>query len=271
MVAGGGSGGTERTLAALLLADGRFPSGAHAHSLGLEAAVAAGLVADVDDLRAWLEGCLGTSWRLDAAVAVHAAALATGAAGEVSAVVAAGADGAVGAAGVAGPAGGPDAWAVLDAEVSARTTSPLLRRVSRQLGRQLLRAAGRTWPSAALAALPDVHPDGPHVAVVQGAAAASAGLTPTETAVVTLHGAVQLATSAAVRLLGLDPYAVTALVADLGPALAAVADEVVAVHGADAGRTGGRFDPAALPAAGAPMTDVLLAHHAVADGRLFSS
>jgi urease accessory protein len=67
------------------------------------------------------------------------------------------------------------AWRTLDAEVTARTTSPLLREVSRQLGRQLLRAASRTWPSAALASLPDVHPDGPHVAVVQGAAARAPG------------------------------------------------------------------------------------------------
>jgi urease accessory protein len=241
MVDEGGATGTERSLALLLLTDGRFPSGAHAHSLGLEAAVATGLVADVEDLRAWLEGCLGTTWRLDAAVAVQAFGLARRGA----------------------PAGaGAVSWAVLDAEVTARTTSPLLRRVSRQLGRQLLRAGSRTWPSAFLASLPDVHPDGPHVAVVQGAVAASAGLGVTQAALVTLHGAVQLAASAAVRLLGLDPYAVTALVADLGPHLATVADEVVGAAG---------DGPTDLPAAGAPMTDVLLAHHAVADGRLFSS
>jgi urease accessory protein len=227
-----------RTLATLLLGDGRLPSGVHAHSTGLEAAAGAGLVRDLDDLAAWVAGNLATGWRLDAAVAVHARALA-----------------------LAGASAG--AWADLDAEVTARLTSPQLRDVSRRLGRQLLRVAGRTWPSAALAAFVATHPDGPHVAVVQGAAAASAGLTATQTAAVTVHGAVQGATSAAVRLLGLDPYAVTGLVADLGPRLAALCDEVVdrADHG----------DPAALPAAGAPMLDVLLAHHAVADGRLFAS
>lgn len=239
-----GDGGTTSAsglLALLLLGDGRFPSGAHAHSLGLEAAVGAGLVTDQADLAAWVASNLATTWRLDAAVSVHAADLVR--VGSVHAD-----------------------WVRLDVEVTARTTSPQLREVSRRLGRQLLRAAGRTWPSPALAALPGIHPDGPHVAVVHGVAAAAAGLTPVQTATVSLHGAVQLATSAAVRLLGLDPYAVAGLVADLGPRLATAGDEVVARYGGEVVP-----DPTDLPAAGAPMLDVLLAHHAVAEGRLFAS
>jgi urease accessory protein len=224
-------------LPALLLGDGRFPSGAHAHSLGLETAVGTGLVGDLADLSRWVEGQLGTTWRLDAAVAVLAARFAGGGVADAS------------------------AWHRLDLEVTARTTSPELRRVSRQLGRQLLRAVGRTWPSAALAILPEVHPDGPHVTVVQGVAAAAAGLDAATTAAVTVHGSVQLATSAAVRLLGLDPYAVVGLVADLGPRLEALCHDAAATSD----------DPATLPSAGAPMTDLLLAHHAVADGRLFAS
>jgi urease accessory protein len=239
-------------LPALLLGDGRFPSGAHAHSLGLETAVGTGLVADLGDLARWVDGQLGTTWRLDAAVAVLAGRFASGGlAVDGGAYVETGEG--------AGVDGG--SWRRLDREVTARTTSPELRRVSRQLGRQLLRAAGRTWPSAALAQLPEVHPDGPHVAVVQGAAAAAAGLAGPTTAAVTVHGAVQLATSAAVRLLGLDPYAVVGLVADLGPRLEATCRDAAATSD----------DPAELPSAGAPMTDLLLAHHAVADGRLFAS
>lgn len=223
-------------LAALLLGDGRFPAGAHAHSLGLEAAVGAGLVTDLDDLARWIDGQRHTTWRLDAAVAVHAHHLAVAAAPR-------------------------DAWDRLDVEVTARTTSPQLREVSRRLGRQLLRTVARTWPATSLVVLAD-HPDGPHVAVVQGAAGAAAALDATATVAVVLHGAVQLATSAAVRLLGLDPYAVVALVADLGPAFAADVERAVVA---------GARDPSALPAAGAPMTDVLLARHEVADGRLFAS
>jgi urease accessory protein len=229
--------GPAALLATLLLGDGRFPAGAHAHSLGLEAAVNADLVRDLDDLTRWLDGQLHTTWTVDVAVALHAHALA----------------------GSAAPA---EAWRRLDGEVTARTTSPELRAVSRQLGRQLLRAATRAWPSAALAELQDLHPDGPHVAVVQGAAGAAAGLDAGATAAVVLHGAAQLATSAAVRLLGLDPYAVVGMLADLGPVLASVATVSVAAVG---------DDPRRLPAVGAPATDLLLARHATADGRLFAS
>ncbi|MDP9074601.1 MAG: urease accessory protein, partial [Actinomycetota bacterium] len=45
-------------IAALLLADGRFPGGGHAHSGGLEAAVADGSVADLAGLEAFLIGRL---------------------------------------------------------------------------------------------------------------------------------------------------------------------------------------------------------------------
>ncbi|TBL26634.1 urease accessory protein UreF, partial [Verrucosispora sp. SN26_14.1] len=45
----------------LLLADGRFPAGAHAHSSGLEAAVAAGRVTDLATLGEYLRGRLATA------------------------------------------------------------------------------------------------------------------------------------------------------------------------------------------------------------------
>ena len=44
----------------LLIADGRFPAGAHAHSSGLEAAVAAGRVTDLTTLAEYLRGRLAT-------------------------------------------------------------------------------------------------------------------------------------------------------------------------------------------------------------------
>jgi urease accessory protein len=232
-----GTPGPAVLLATLLLGDGRFPAGTHAHSLGLEAAVGADLVRDLDDLTRWLDGQLHTTWTVDVAVALHAHTLAVGAASA-------------------------EAWRRLDVEVTARTTSPQLRTVSRRLGRQLLRAVGRAWPSAALVELQDLHPSGPHVAVVQGAAGAAAGIGAEATATVVLHGAAQLATSAAVRLLGLDPYAVVGTLADLGPELASVASAGLAAVG---------DDPSDLPAVGAPTTDLLLARHATADGRLFAS
>ena len=117
------------TLAALLLADGRFPAGGHVHSAGVEAAVADGRVHDEDSLAAYVRGRLLTAasptprsrWRPRRAVR---------AAGERSerAVV----------------------LLALDAEADARVPAPPLRAASRRLGRQLVRAAARCWPSAVL-------------------------------------------------------------------------------------------------------------------------
>lgn len=221
-------------LPGLLLADGRFPSGAHAHSGGLEAAVTAGLVHDVADLRAWVVGCLHTTWLVEACVAVAAAERADDL----------------------------PALTRLDTELEARTTAPLQRHASRALGRQLLRAGRAAFPHPQLDGLRAIHPDGPPVPLVHGVLAGLAGLGAEQVAITWLHLAVQGATSAAVRLLGLDPYAVLTLTAGLHDRMAAVAGQAVV----DSQR-----DPADLPAAGAPMLDVLLATHADRDGRLFTT
>jgi len=234
-----GAPGAAPLAVALLLADGRLPTGAHAHSGGLEAAVGRGLVADVADLVAWVGGCLHTTWALDAA----AAALAHGLAGDGREVA---------------PAA---AWSRLDAEVAARTTSGPARATSRTLGRQLLRTGRAAWPGPALEAAAAVHPNGPLQPLALGALAAGAGVDAASTALLSLHHAVQGATTAAVRLLGLDPYAVGAASAVLAPDLDAAAARAAA-HGPD---------PADLPAAGAPMLDVLLHAHDRAERRLFAS
>ena len=64
----------ERATALLLLADGRLPAGGHAHSGGLEAAVAAGRVHDLATLEAFLRGRLATAGLVAAAFAAAAAA-----------------------------------------------------------------------------------------------------------------------------------------------------------------------------------------------------
>ncbi|WP_344819478.1 urease accessory UreF family protein, partial [Actinoplanes cyaneus] len=84
----------------LLLADGRLPSGGHAHSSGLEAQVSAGRVRSVEDLDGFLRGKLATGALVSAAFA----AAACGDAGRC---------------------------ADLDAGLDARTPSPALRRASR--------------------------------------------------------------------------------------------------------------------------------------------
>lgn len=230
-------GDTATTSAALLLlADGRFPSGAHAQSHGLEAAVVAGLVHDLDGLTAWIAGCLSTTWTVDAAVTVLAHRLAwTGA--------------------------GLPSWEHLDAEAAARLTSPVARRVSRTLGRQLLRTGQAVWPSASTTVVGSVHEDGPLQPLAMGTVAAAAGLGASDAALIGLHHATQGAATAAVRLLGLDPYAVTAHCADLTHEIHRVVEEA----------NGTGDDPSGLPAPGAPMLDLLLAAHDAADIRMFAS
>jgi urease accessory protein len=68
--------------------------------------------------------------------------------------------------------------------------------------------------------------------------------------------------SAAVRLLGLDPFAVHAMLARLAPGI----DECAAGAARCAGQP-----PAALPADGAPALDLLPDYHLTAEVRLFAS
>lgn len=213
----------------LLLADGRLPGGMHAHSGGLEAAVAAGRVRDADSLRAFLLGRL-TSVGLTSAAFAAAAAL------ELS-------DGLVVDEG--GVRAG--AAAALDAEYEARTASAAQRETSRTLGRHLLRALRAGWPSVVLDAVAALHPDGPHQPIAFGAAAAVAGLDHSATAAAAALGAVTGPAHSATRLLGLDPDAVTGVLASLAGQV-----EQVAAAAAKAAR-GPAQD---LPALCAPLLEI---------------
>ncbi|MEU4688554.1 urease accessory UreF family protein [Actinoplanes sp. NPDC023714] len=229
----------------LLLADGRLPSGGHAHSGGLEAQVAAGRVRDVEGLGGFLRGKLATGGLVSAAFA----AAACGDAGRVAA--ARGDSGRVAA--VCGDAG---RVAELDAGLDARTPSPALRKASRAQGRALLRAGRVMWP------IPASVGRELHQPVALGVVAAAAGLGPGEAAVAAAHATVTGPASAAVRLLGLDPYAVHALLARLTTECDRIAAEA-------AGRYRDAVDD--LPAAGAPLLDIGAEHHATWEVRLFAS
>jgi urease accessory protein len=209
--------------ALLLLADGRFPSGGHAHSGGLEAAVDDGRVCDLDTLATFLAGRLATVGRTDAALAaavVHR---------------------------------WPSVpWEALEAEARARTAAPALRTTSCALGRQLLRAARRVWPVEAPEHLS--HP------VALGAVAAAAGLAALDAALLALHHAATGPAGAAVRLLGLDPVAVQAVVAGLP--IDAVAAEAAAA---------GAGPLEELPGAGLLLVDLAAERHARKEARLFAS
>lgn len=226
----GGPAAPAARAALLVLADGRFPAGGHAHSGGAEPAVKAGRIRDARDLEAFCRGRLHTAGLTSAGLAAAAAL-------------------------------GLDPLA-LDAAADARTPSPALRATARKLGRQMMRAARSTWPSPELEALATAFPRGTHQPIVLGLAARSAGLTPEDAAHCAVYEAVGGPATAAVRLLSLDPFEATAVLARLAPAM----DEVAA-QAARAAREG--VD--ALPAASAPLLDITAEAHAAWPVRLFAS
>ncbi|CCH19224.1 Urease accessory protein ureF (fragment) [Micromonospora lupini str. Lupac 08] len=95
-----------------------------------------------------------------------------------------------------------------------------------------------------------------------GLLCATAGLSRTETATVAAYGTVTGAASAGVRLLGLDPYQVQALLVGLADLCDGTA--------ADAARAADD-PPERLPAAAAPLADIHAEAHATWEVRLFAS
>ncbi len=176
----------------LLIADGRFPDGAHAHSHGLEAAVEAGRVHDTMSLAEYVTTRLWTSGRTDAATARLAAA---------------GVD--------------PD---VLDAAWCVRTPSAAARATSRSLGRALVRTAARVVPDRPIA-LADGGP--PVQPVAFGLFAAAVGCTPDEAALASAHGTAATLSAAGLRLLSLDPFDVAAILHDLRTEVDGVATSTI--------------------------------------------
>ncbi len=222
----------------LLVADGRLPAGGHAHSGGLEAAVNAGSVGDLDSLATFLRGRLETSGLNAAGLAAAACALALAVHGQGTG------------------AASSSSWPELDAAADARIPSPAQRAASRAQGRGLLRVARAAWPHAQLERLGRE----PHHPIVLGAVVAAAGGTAAAAAQLAALHAVSGPASAAVRLLALDPIAVTVLLAEL----AGTAD-LVAAQAAAAAAAG------ELPAAAAPLLDVYAETHRSAEVRLFAS
>ncbi|MFE4664242.1 urease accessory protein UreF [Streptomyces sp. NPDC056716] len=220
----------------LLLADGRFPAGGHAHSGGAEAAVRGGRVTDARSLEEFCRGRLHTSGFLAASVAAAAAL-------------------------------GVDP-VELDGAVDARTPSPALRVASRRLGRQLLRAARGTWPvgAAEFGVLGREFPKGAHQAVVLGVVARVVGVSAGEVAHCAAYECVSGAASATVRLLSLDPFEASGVLARVAGDVGRVADRAVEVARGVVGEGVG-----VLPAGSAPLLEIGAEVHAGAVGRLFAS
>jgi urease accessory protein len=239
-----GSGAQMATLPALLqLADGRFPTGGHAHSGGFEAAAERENTTDTPSMRDFLRGRLHTTGLVTAAFA--AAACRRCAAGAVD-----------------NEAPGPGIATALDAEFDARTPSPVLQTVSRRLGRQIVRVGRTVWPDPVLDALASLPGNGVHQPLALGAVAAAAGQAPLAAALLAAQESVAGPATASIRLLGLDPFQVNAVVAGLAPDIGAIAERAAsyATH-----------PVADLPAAAGYLLDISAEYHATWEVRLFAS
>jgi urease accessory protein len=220
--------------ALLVLADGRFPAGGHAHSGGAEEAVKAGRIRGAASLADFCRGRLHTAGSVAAALSAAAAL-------------------------------GIDP-VTLDRAADARTPSPALRVAGRKLGRQLMRAARATWPSAELDALAREFPKGAHQPVVLGLTARAAGLGPVDAAYCAAYESVSGPAGATVRLLSLDPFDATGVLARLAPEVDRVVDRAV-----EAARRVVDEGVDALPAGSAPLLEIGAEAHAAWPVRLFAS
>jgi urease accessory protein len=218
----------------LLLVDGRIPSGSYAHSGGVEAAIGEGRVSDLHSLAAYLLGRLHTTGVNDACLAIAAHE-------------------------------GRDTPELLDVEAAARCISPALRTASRAEGRGLLRAARAMWPSTELDELADTCGSrGPMWPIALGFAARVAGLDARHAALGAAQAAISGAAWAAVRLLGLDPYQVTALLASLTGEVDRVTEDALRI-------TAETAEPRDLPARAAPLHEIGAEEREKWEVRLFVS
>jgi urease accessory protein len=234
-----------------LIIDGRAPTGAHSHSGGMEAAVSAGHVRDLTGVEAFCRGRLRTHGRVAAAFAADACELWLGPA--------------VGVGVASRPAMGPsrDGWRELDEEFSARTPSEAMRASSRQLGGGLLRLLRAMLPAVDLTTpWAGCGTPAPHHPLVLGAGVALGGGDAALAARAAALGVCTGPASAAVRLLGLDPYGVQGLLARLAPEI----DDCASLAAASTAS-----GPRLLAADGAPALDLRADHHLTTEVRLFAS
>ncbi len=218
--------------AALLLADQRTPTGGHAHSGGLEAAILDGL--QLIEVPAFLRGRLETVALAEAALSAAAVR--------------------------AGDRADLDALAVLDTEAWARCPSPALREASSALGRALLRTAARLTPASLLPAAYRAQSATTPRPVAFGVTASALGLDPAQAALVSLYEEAAGVASAAVRLLPLDAGQAAGWVAALGPVLERCAAAAAAPS-----------EPSELPSPSAPLVDLRSLAHAERRERLFAT
>jgi len=216
----------------MLLADGRFPAGSYAHSLGLEQAVADGLPAEAvsDFIAARLRLVAEPEARI--AVAARRGASSDAVQGALA----------------------------VDEAFAARCPSPVLREIARRLGAQLLRTAATAWPSPLLDGYRAASTTTPRP-IALGVVGAAAGLDDRAVATVALYDDAATVASAALKLLGLDPAESARWVAELAPEIDAAARAI----SADERPVGEQEPPAAVGLELAAST------HALRTERFFAS
>jgi urease accessory protein len=215
---------------AMLLADGRLPSGAHTQSAGVEPAFAHGM--RLDQVPDYLTVRLRTVTAVEAAAAVVArhrwraeSDRRTSAMTEVDA-----------------------AWRV-------RTLSDVLRKASDSLGRSYLRTAGAVWPLDDLKG----HQDGVWCrAVVLGAATAEAGLAADELARLVAYEDVQTVIGAALKLQPFDPSQALVWAVRAEPEVERLVDDTADLTATEQ-----------IPAHGASLIEEWGQRHELATRRLF--
>jgi urease accessory protein len=227
---------TEAWLAALQFADGLFPAGGFAHSLGLETYVQDGVVRDRLGLEAFvaahLEGSAGPADAVAVAVAVRSA--------RESDVA---------------------AWIEMDERLEAMKPVPEAREASRQMGRQTLRVAAAVDADVFLDGLARAVADGlapGHHAAVFGAALGRARVEPLLAAAAYLHSTVVLLVGAGLRLIALGQLDGQRVVTSMRPRIARLAEAAAAATAADMWS----FNP------GLELAGI---RHATLDARLFRS
>ena len=198
---GAGGGDQDALLALLQLADGLFPAGAFAHSLGLETYTQAGLIKDRIGLEAFVRAHLDGSAGPADAVAVACAVRCAG-------------------------AGDLEGCLAIDARVDAMRFVPEFTAASRQMGRQTLRVAAAWAPDRlldSLAARVESGAAAGHYPVVFGVAAGRAGIEPQAAAAAYLYATAAMLVNAALRLMALGQLEGQRLLAALRPRIATLA------------------------------------------------
>lgn len=216
---------------ALLLADARLPTGAHADSAGLEPAVIAGL--EAAGVYPFMLARLHTVAQLETGACILAYRLANGPASTAR-------------------------YARLESAVSARTPSAAQRTASRYLGRAFLRLGRDLRPKdPGIAALDDL-PVPPTRAVALGVIGASLAVSEEHTAQICCYEDLQRVAAAALKLLPVDPTAVTRWLVEAGEGVTEVVKTARSVS-----------NPDELPALSAPWMEHWAEEHTQRTRRLF--